>query len=372
MAKEKINYIPLLTLPVEWGTAAGMPKEMVLRRLCEWAVVGAFPRGAFVTSTGDQIDPFDIYMSFRAGATDEKTVTLGDRTMFGRRPEILMNVLVAVEDVLVFCEKTKTIPPPFLHSRFSRFLAQLHGGKHLAPPPCPNAENHATRIDARNSAIGWMNRLRDILAGLQGKPRSGFGPRRQDNEPIDFTYWGGKWAETRAYAQNNIERSGEGELQQTLNTLDAEWTAFVSAELSTAGRAAPIEDTDQRTRKAETTKAISQNRALSGPRLSIAKRARLGVFDGHSLKLSRRSFDLLLMLAQGGGNASAPVLKRDIEKQLFSAHSGEKAVSQALHRLKRELKKSGVGHPTVDSLIENIRATGYRLTIARSEIKVDE
>src|SRR5947208_11602482 len=101
MGDEKINYIPFLALPAEWAIAAGMPKEMVLRRLCEWAVVGAFPPGAFVTLTGDQVDPFDIYMSFRAAETAHGTINLGGYTMHDSRwgLGLLMSALVTAQGV---------------------------------------------------------------------------------------------------------------------------------------------------------------------------------------------------------------------------------------------------------------------------------
>jgi hypothetical protein len=70
MSPEKSRYISLLALAADWGAEAGVPRELVLRRLCEWAMAGAFPEGAFITATGAQVRPFDIYMSFRAFADD--------------------------------------------------------------------------------------------------------------------------------------------------------------------------------------------------------------------------------------------------------------------------------------------------------------
>jgi hypothetical protein len=69
--------VHFLALPAAWAEQAGMPKEMVLRHLCDWAIGGGFPPGAFVYPSAAPIEPFDIYMSGRAMAEDSP---------YGRRP----------------------------------------------------------------------------------------------------------------------------------------------------------------------------------------------------------------------------------------------------------------------------------------------
>ena len=48
-----------------WAKQGAVPRAMILRRLGDWAMAGAFPSGAFLTATGDPADPFDMFMSCR-------------------------------------------------------------------------------------------------------------------------------------------------------------------------------------------------------------------------------------------------------------------------------------------------------------------
>jgi hypothetical protein len=223
-----------------------MPKELVLRRLCHWAMAGAFPERAFITDTGADVSPFDIYLSFRAvtentGLFGSGGIHLDGWTIYNNNERwgmhVLDKVLVTAPSVLAFCECTKTLAPPSLLRGFSRFLAGWDRTKHVAPPECPDADEFAARHHARDLAIGLMNSLRTTLSGLQGKPTTRLGPRRVPDEPIDFEHWGAKWKQTRSDAQNAIARSHDSSLQHELDSVDAEWNAFVGQE--TANVAAP-------------------------------------------------------------------------------------------------------------------------------------
>jgi DNA-binding winged helix-turn-helix (wHTH) protein len=108
------------------------------------------------------------------------------------------------------------------------------------------------------------------------------------------------------------------------------------------------------------------------PRLRIVKAARRARFDGSDLNLSPRSFNLLMILAEGVIQGAAPVEKRLLENKLLAGTFSEKAVCQAINRLKRQMKSSGVERENAQSLIENIRAVGYRLRLSASDIQVDD
>jgi hypothetical protein len=243
MSEERSTYIRLLDLAVDWAAAAGMPKELVLRRLCEWAMAGAFPERAFITATGPQVSPFDIYLSFRAvtendGLFGSGGIYLDGCTIYNNNERwgmhVLAKVLVTAPSVLAFCERTETLAPPSLLSGFSRFLARWNQTKHLAPSECPDANEHAARHQARDFAVGWINSLRTTLSDLRGEPTR-FGPRTVPDEPIDFKYLGTKWKKTHDDAQNAIARSHDAGLQQELDSVDAEWVAFVGQMTATIG-----------------------------------------------------------------------------------------------------------------------------------------
>jgi hypothetical protein len=242
MSAERSGYVPLLALAVDWAAAAGMPKELVLRRLCHWAMAGAFPEGAFITVTGAEISPFDIYLSFRAAT--EETGLLGsggiylDGYTFCNNNDrwgmhVLAKVIITAPNVFVFCKHTKTLAPPSLLSGFSRLLAGWDRAKHVAPPECPDADEIAAKHHARDHAIGLINSLRSTLSGLQGKPTTRLGASRVPDELIDFEYWGAKWKRTLGDAQEAIARCHDPSLQRELDSVDAEWNAFVEQESAT-------------------------------------------------------------------------------------------------------------------------------------------
>jgi hypothetical protein len=241
MSAERSCYVSLLALAVDWAAAAGMPKELVLRRLCHWAMAGAFPEGAFITAAGAQISAFDIYLSFRAATEDTGLFSSGGiyldgYTVYNNNERwgmhVLAKALITASNVFVFCKCTKTLAPPSLSSGFSRLLAGWDRTKHVAPPECPDADEFAARHHARDHAIGLINSLRATLSGLQGKPTR-LGPRRVPNEPIDFECWGAKWKRTHSDAQDAIARCHDSSLQHELDSVGAEWNAFVEQETAT-------------------------------------------------------------------------------------------------------------------------------------------
>lgn len=111
--------------------------------------------------------------------------------------------------------------------------------------------------------------------------------------------------------------------------------------------------------------------SLPEPQLRIAKAARRARLGGFDLKLTPRSFDLLVILAEGAIQGAVPVLKRHLEDRLLRGNFSEKAIGQGINKLKSELTKSGVCRESAQSLIENVRAVGYRLTLPPPDIRID-
>jgi hypothetical protein len=172
MPTEKIQYLPFVHLPLEWAQESGYTPQMVFRHICEWTVAGAFPKGALVTAMGSEVSPlqiFEDFLSFSNGGW----FTVGGWTRHGdpyEALERLKSVLVTKEGVISFCDKANTRPPPSLLGGYKRWWALSKGDKHLAPPPCPDALEHAKKLSATDHARGMMNTLRGTLNGLQGKP----------------------------------------------------------------------------------------------------------------------------------------------------------------------------------------------------------
>jgi hypothetical protein len=373
------RYIQLMALAGEWAQESGTPPEMVLRRLCEWAVAGGFPDGAFVTSAGERISPLDLLTAVRVvigngQATIGNCIIYMAPSMAGHQ---LAGALLTVNNVLKFCAHTNTLPPPSVLGRLKRFLAARDRGKRVAPPECSDADEHAARQCAYRGAIGGLNSLRKIISRLKGEnPR--YGPRYAGDETVDFDYWGSKWTETRDRVQEDIRRCSDSVLQKDLDTLDLEWREFVtstSAQAEASAKERRVGTIRAPLRQSPATRgeiAANNEPTCKEPRLRIVKAARRARFDSSDLKLSPRSFNLLIILAEEAIQGAVPVETRILENKLLAGNFYEKAIGQAIDRLKREMNSSGVERENAQSLIENIRAVGYRLRLSASDIQIDD
>jgi hypothetical protein len=116
---------------------------------------------------------------------------------------------------------------------FRRFWAETDRSKNLAPPACPNAEERAAKIQARDLAVGFINNLLSKLSGLQGN-RTAFGPRRVPGEPVDLIYWKAQWDKARTQAQAALARCEAADLQHQVESLDVQWAALVEQETKAA------------------------------------------------------------------------------------------------------------------------------------------
>ena len=112
--------------------------------------------------------------------------------------------------------------------------------------------------------------------------------------------------------------------------------------------------------------------SLSEAKLHILKATRRARFDSCDFKLTPKSFNLLAILAEAARQGVALVRHDQLENKLFEYNKNEKAVGQAIFKLRSELTKSGVRAEKASSLIENVRAQGYRLSLSASDIRIDE
>ena len=228
--------IPFLQLVVEWAEASGEPKELVLRRLCEWAVTGAFADGAFVTNIGTKRAPLDIYKSFLAitetEGRDDESITLGGWTRQNANQwgvHLLAATSVKAQHLTEFCNRTNTLPPRSVLSGLRRLWALRDGRKLRAPPPCPDGHACAERLDTRDLAAAFVQDLRLLLARIRVEWMA-FGPRPKNDESGDLDYWEPRWKAARKLAHDDVERSGELDLQQELEALETEWAGLLAQE----------------------------------------------------------------------------------------------------------------------------------------------
>jgi hypothetical protein len=104
--------------------------------------------------------------------------------------------------------------------------------------------------------------------------------------------------------------------------------------------------------------------------LRLFPRQKVATYSFITLRLSPRSFDLLLVLARAVHARQPFATTQELEKPLPSVHD-DKAVGQGISKLKADLRKSGVPPRVALSLIEPIRGKGYVLHMAPEAILID-
>jgi DNA-binding winged helix-turn-helix (wHTH) protein len=354
MVVTKQQFIPLLALPDPWAIRSGLPAETVLRRLTEWAMCAAFPEGAFRNARDVPVDPFDIYMSFRALSENEffgSAVSLGSSTIFSPRwgIDVLRSVLISSSDIEAFCEQVEAEPPWQRYKTVWLFRREAARRQYLAPPPCPEAEAHAIRYDAGTSADASMNSMQSLLDSLLGKPkRRPFYSEDVDGGPIDFDFWGKRWANQREYALSNIEKSQNESLHGRLNMLTNLWEELLKSH-----------GVDQKSARAETQVVAT---------LRLCKSQRAVHLHGKEFPVPEKPFELLYLLSERSMKGKAVVPVREIELHLWGDQLPKmnRQVSDVVREL-REVLGKGSG-ASGKELIRNRHGQGYLLELSPTEI----
>lgn len=355
MVAAKQHLIYLLALPEPWAAQSGLPSQTVLRRLTEWTMCGAFPPEVFRTAADIPVDPFDIYMSFRALSETSGFgggIHLGGTTYSAGRwgIDILGSALISSSAIEQFCEKADVEPPWQRYVSFWGFQRKAARRQHLAPPPCPEAEDCAIRYDAGRSAEASMNSMESLLGLLLGKPRPHY-PAIFDGGPIDLNYWGTRWADHRAYALSSIEISQNEHARGRLDRLDDEWEKFVQSHVL------------EQKCSAVATQVIAT--------MSLCKSERLARFKGVEFVLPERPFQLLYLLSERSKLGKPVVSVREIESHLWGdqLHKMKRQVSDVVRELRDILDK--VPESSGRALIHTLHKQGYRLELPPTAILLD-
>jgi DNA-binding winged helix-turn-helix (wHTH) protein len=356
MTATKQKFHPLLALPDPWAIRSGLPKETVLRRLTEWAMCDAFPKGAFRDIGDVSICPFDIYMSFRAAfqnAMSDNAVHLGSSTIYSPLwgIDVLRKVLISSTDIEAFCEKVDVEPPwqRYETGWFFRTKARLR--QFLAPPACPEAEPRAIRHDAGTSAEYRMNSMRTLLDSLMGKPRkSPFRPVQLDGGPIDFEFWGKRWDDHHDFALAHIAESQNPTLHERLRLLTNEWEQFQSSHRASSDQISSPAGTEVR------------------PSLRLYKSQGVVLLNGKEFPVADKPFQLLFLLSERAQQGKEIVKKRDIERHLWGEYVFE--ISREVSDVVRELREALTEGSDLSGkeLIANRHGQGYRLELSPSAI----
>jgi DNA-binding winged helix-turn-helix (wHTH) protein len=365
MPADLAGFVAFLALVPPWAAQGGMPPEMVLRRLCDWAMSEAFPPASFVTLSGEPANPFDIFMSGRAlGSGLGVGVSLGDNVHYGDQwgANYLAGVVVSIRDVLTFCRQTDTVPPWPVQGRWRRTWTALRGRKHLAPPPCSEAEARAIAHEASDSAVASLNSLRHILLGAQGKPSPFFGRPADPTAMPDLSLWTSQWKTSRDRAQEAVTRAGTPNHQRALDDLDVHWTEFAQKENVSA--VSQIGLSEMSMAEAEASKKAHS------PRLHVKRSQGLVSVDGQQKRIPAQPLKLLCFLAEKAKHGSDFIPSRDIEAYLWSAVGRDP--SDVIRQLRNALKGKSRDRSDHADLIKTALGIGYRLALAAADIQIDE
>jgi hypothetical protein len=357
MSSDRTVLIPFLRLPEEWAAVSGLTPHMVMRRLCDWVVAGAFPSGSLIDQLGKEVPTLDIYQAYLAVINNGQAYVDGTTSYLdsGTCRELLAKLLVTQEGLQSFCERTNTYPPPSILQGFRRAWVIVRSEKNQAPPECSDAKMHAARQQARRTAEGWLNNLSNKLAGLQGKPVR-FGPHREDNSPIDMEYWNAQWQDIRSRVMKELPNSESPDLQRQLETLDADWAALLAAE-----RAAFPDTTEP-----------SPNRELADtttaqPRLVLKIGDQSVILDGKRYELPPKPFALLLALCRKALGSAEPVQNSELEKVLWGDEVSTKF--RPVRDVVRDLRDRLPNKMLVDN---NRTLGGYRLVLPKQDIAIED
>jgi DNA-binding winged helix-turn-helix (wHTH) protein len=358
MTAMKQQFHSLLALPEPWAIRSGIPRETVLRRLTEWAMCDAFPKGAFRDVRDVSIGPFDIYMSFRAASQNanlDNAVCLGSTTTYwpGWGIDLLRTVLISSSDIEAFCEKVDVEPPwqRYETGWFFRTKARLR--QFLGPPACPEAEPRAIRHDAGTSAESRMNSMRALLDSLMGKPRRGPFRPVLDGGPIDFDFWGKRWDDHHDFALAHIEQSQDPTLHERLTLLTNEWEQFRTSHQAFGDQISSLPATEV------------------SPSLQVYRARAAVLLNGKEFPIAGKPFQLLCLLCERAQRGKEVVKKRDIEACLWGEYVSEmsREVSDVVREL-RDALTEGSGLSGKD-LIANRHGQGYRLELPPTAIFLD-
>lgn len=383
MPDDHSRYLQFTAVAVEWANEAGMPATMVLQRLCEWAVAGGFPEGAFVTATGDTIPPVDLLTSCRLVIGNGRA-KIGEWTAH-KDPAVeidfLNTVLVTSRDVLQFCERTNTRPPSSLREGFRWPFGWGEQGKNAAPPECPDVDEHVVRQFADGLARGGLNHLRATIAELKGKPTRSR-PRAVGSEPVNLEYWGPKWRDRRDRVEKDIHASGNKELQKDLDALDAEWVALVAeathAAVARANAGARTVAADNVALTGATTKsAASIGESAEAEfrrtpvRMLIKRSKRLVTVDGVVRSIPKQPFELLCLLAEKAKVDDGYVSNADIGAHIWGDRY--RKILRPTRDVVRELRDAlvgdmDVGRSELRKKIDMHKKHGVRLRLTAEEI----
>ena len=340
-------------------------------RLCGWAVCDGFGKNVLVNQTGDTVDPFDIYVSWRfirqeADPFRHGTVTMPWGTQQTLSPQvrhILDTTLILADHVMAFCEKTNTLPPSPLQGGLTRFIGRYWHKRSLAPPECVDAETVATHLSAVKDAESSLNALEWKLRERRGERQ--FGKRRNNAEvcEVDLTWWVPKWEDACRLSEHVTKQSQVEAQRERFEQLKSEGREFIEAESARQ-------------------QALTENVASEDPKedkpaqktLVVEKQKKTVIVFGESRPITDRPFRVLVLLATHLIAGKSLVSQQAMEGALWgrSIHKVKRTIPDVIRDLRQQMKENHPRADEVSALIRTRQSQGYELTVSPNDVELIE
>jgi hypothetical protein len=301
MPHSPLKFKPLDRLTHEWSLQGGEPPPLTLRRICDWAVCGAFPQGTFLFPNGEKVDLLDLHRAMRAVAGLGTSIN-GDHAI-----ELLQRVIVSVAGLEIYCAHISIEPPQSIKTLKSKFRSLFNKPQHLSPPDCLGSAEVVDQLEAKYNAEGAINTLASILKQWQGHQEHNI--PEQANE---------RWLCYVNLAESYAELSKDPEIQTRLAALKHEWdnlklgTAdLIALETSQAAKDSGAEPTG---RKKRGIGRPAGSGSLERGDIKLAKEMQKGISTGKYLSIAAAA-KAFVSKAGGAGTDSSK------EKRLTKRYS---------------------------------------------------
>ena len=301
-----LKFKSLKNVTHEWSLQGGEPTPLTLRRICDWAICGAFPDGTFVFPNGEKVDLLDLHRSMRV-ATGLGAPINGERAI-----DLLQEAIVSIAGVEVYCGSVGVQPPRSIKTLTSRLRSLFDKPKYLSPPDCPESAEVIAQLEAKSSADALINTLNSILKQDQDQDRQGFDISAEANE---------RWLRYVNLAESYSEPSKDPDIQRQLDALKHEWDSLKFAKGSVANLETPqvaegggAESTERKKR------AIGRptgSGSLERGDLKLVEEMRIGLARGEYLSIAAAA---KAVVSKAGGAGTYSSREKRLTKRYSERH----------------------------------------------------
>ncbi|MET4631209.1 hypothetical protein ABIB83_008270 [Bradyrhizobium sp. I1.8.5] len=304
MTSSPSKFRSLKGLTLEWSIQGGEPGALTLRRICDWAICGAFPARTFLFPNGEEIDLLTLHQAMRM------SIGLGAPINPDVAIDILQRAMVGVAGIEAFSKRVGIDPPQSIKTLALRFGALLNKPRYQSPPDCPESAEIVARLEARWSALAAMNSLKAILVQYRGDSRASISEQADE-----------RWVCYVNLAQPSADSSKDSKIQSELAALKHEWESLrdASSVAASSESAQPEERIDLHSTgpKKRGVGRPQGSGSLESKDLVLVAEMRKGIVDGKFPSISAAAKAMAPRAGGGGTEASKEQRLRKRYSELY-------------------------------------------------------